>query len=229
MRRTLSLLIALVFLCSCSASVAQREELQFYRDLGQKDEAWVNARARLKGMCPEAPMSVEEYKKRVELYTTGYDSFKGCNFRFIKYSNSPSLDDWHWLWLPSHMTIVKTHEEEARKRFTPKIYEEFMFAVAYHLAEASDSQQISPEEHRLLFNYAWNWMIDQTRKESILLKEASLKAGESDTTILRAISVIGLALAAGLGAYAQGYAQNYRPPTSCLGMRVGPSISMSCR
>lgn len=153
---TISLLLALMFLQACSAIVARQEEAQFHKELTMKDEAWIAARLRLKEICSNPPTSVEEYRRGAELRRAGSDPFRGCDLRLMKLTNSPFTDDWDWVWLPPHTTIVQVHEAELRNRVQLKIYEEYMLAVAYHLARATDTQEITPQEHRLLFNFAWS-------------------------------------------------------------------------
>ncbi len=221
-------IVALIFLQACAGAMARREEAQFEQELKLKDEAWIAARLRLNSMCPKQPTGITEYKKGVQVRHTGSDPFQGCDYRLWKFTNSPYTDDWTWRWLPAHAVIVQVHEEEARKRFTLKIYEEYMLAAARHLANAIDAGEITPEEHRALFNYAWTWMIDQTKNEAVLLRANTIKADEQDARIERALRSTGLALAAGLQAYALANARAYRPPTNCYGQILQSFYTVSC-
>jgi hypothetical protein len=220
--------ISLFILGACAGIGARREEAQFQRELQLKDEAWIAARGRLQSMCPTMPADVDEYKRKSQLRIVGSDPFGGCDLRFFKLTNSPYTDDWQWFWLPGYRTIVDVHEDEARKKITLKIYEEYMVAAARHLAKAIDAAEITPDEHKALFNYAWSWMIDQTRKEAVLLRNNTIKAEEQDAAVRRVLANTGLALAAGLQAYGKSYARSYRPPTNCSGTTIGYTFNVTC-
>ncbi len=228
MRTLIIVIAASAFMNACSGMVARREEVQFEKELQLKDEAWIAARLHLTSMCPKSPNSVEEYNRQMSSKVAGSDPFRGCEFRLWKFTNSPYTDDWTWRWLPAHQVVVRVHEEEARKRFTLKIYEEYMVAAARHLAKAIDAKEITPEEHKALFNYAWSWMIDQTRKEAVLLRNNTIKAEQQDAAVRRILANTGLALAAGLQAYGQAYARSYRPPTNCYGQNLQTTFYVNC-
>ncbi len=174
------------------------------------------------------PANLDEFKQKSQLRLAGADPFRGCDVRYFKLTNSPYTDDWQWIWLPAYSTIVNVHEEEARKKFPLKIYEEYMVAAAHHLAKAIDAAEITPEEHKALFNYAWSWMIDQTKKEAVLLRNNTIKADELDAAIRRVLANTGAALAAGLQTYGQAYARSYRPPTNCSGQMLQSYFYVNC-
>jgi hypothetical protein len=222
------LVLTLIISQGCAGAMARREEAAFQQELVLKDQAWIAARLKLLSMCPPRPTSLDQYKEKVQLRLVGADPFSGCDFRLIKLSNGASLDDWTWFWLPSHTVIVQAHEKALRERVTLRLYDEYMFGIAYHLAKAIDSAELTPEEHKQLFNYAWAWMFERTKNDAILFRQNVIRADEQDAQTRKVIAAIGVGLAAGVQGYAQAYARSYRPPTNCFGTQIAYSFSVTC-
>jgi len=234
-----SIVLALAFLQACQAYKARHQETSFYEDIALKNEAWVQARVRLRAMCPSPPTGVEEYRRGVVLRETGADPFQDCDFRLYKLTNSPQTDDWDLLWFPSYATIVQVHEEELRKRAGLKIYEEYMLAIARYLAAKTDGSDLTPQAQRVLFNYGWTWMINKTNEEAILLRDSTLRAEQLDAQAWQALAKIGQGLAIGVGAAAVAYANQQRTaygtqttlklaPIHCTANRYFNTVHVDC-
>src|SRR5207244_13521200 len=111
-----------------------------------KNEAWQASRLRLTELCPKAPTTLEEYQRGQAAIKAGApDPFHGCNLRIVKATNAPLTNDWQWFCAPPYQTMVAIHEEELRKRVTPKPYEEYMLGLGRFLAKGEEAGTISPK------------------------------------------------------------------------------------
>jgi hypothetical protein len=188
----LSLSFLLLVLPACSAHQARQAIAQRQDELRLNTEAWVAARARLHQMCPVAP-TPEQYRRAKDL--PGADPYGGCDVRLIKASGGLA-DDWQWFWAPSYQTVVAVHEEELRKRVTPRLYEEYLLGQARYLAQKTDAKEITPDQLRRAFNDGWAWMVGKTREEYVLLQQNLQVAEYNDAVTLRTIGEIAVGLAA---------------------------------
>jgi hypothetical protein len=99
------------------------------------------------------------------------DMSYGCDARLFKITNLTTADDWDWDWLPAYQTIVRIHDEELRKRVSPKMYEEYMLGLSKFLAEKADNNIITPEQLKSALNDGWKWMVEQAKMEIKLLQD----------------------------------------------------------
>jgi hypothetical protein len=118
-----------------------------------------------------------------------------CNVRIVKITNAPTFDDWQWDWLPPYETIVSAHEEELRKRVTPKLYEEYMLGLSHYLAQKADGHQITARQFVYAFNTGWKWMFQNVQQEKILLQQNFLAAQYKDAATWNTITTIAAGLA----------------------------------
>ena len=161
--------LCLVLLPACSAMQAREAMSQRAREMKLSNEAWEMARLRLVTMCPDPPKTVAEYQAGILLRKQGKDPFSGCDVRLVKQTNGPALDDWRWYWLPSYQIIITVHEEELRKRVTPKVYEEYILGLSHYLARKTESGEITPQQLMYAFNEGWKWLYGKMQEEQILL------------------------------------------------------------
>jgi len=105
-------------------------------------------------------------------------------------------NDWNWFWAPPYETIIAVHEEELRKRVTPKPYEEYMLGLSRYLGKAADAGAISPGQLVQAFNAGWKYMVDAMQNETVILAN-DLKAAElSDAQTWKTIGEVAVGLAA---------------------------------
>jgi len=164
-------------------------------------------------MCPATP-TAEEYQRGLAQRNAGADPFGGCDRRLVKLTNSEQLDDWVWVWGPPYRTIVGVHEEELRRRVVPRLYEEYMLAMARYLAEQIDRGAITDTQMVAAFNQSWAWMIERTRQEGFLLMDSLRAAQQADAATWNALGAVaaGLALVAGAALVASAPAYRPAPP-----------------
>jgi hypothetical protein len=145
--------------------------------------AWRAARIRLHSMCPAVPKTEAELNHALKVKQAN-----GCYVRFAKDTYLPTVDDWHWHWLPPYRIVAAVHDEELRKRAVPKLYEEYMSALNRYLAEKADSGEITPAQLRYVFNAGWNWLSVKRENERILLQDTVLTAANPDAATRSALS-----------------------------------------
>jgi hypothetical protein len=68
-----------------------------------------------------------------------------------------------------YQTIIAVHEEELRKRVTPKPYEEYMLGLSRYLGKAADEGKIAPQQLVQAFNAGWNYMVNAMKNEAAIL------------------------------------------------------------
>jgi len=176
-------------------------------------EAWEAARHRLHLMCPRVPKTADELTQALSV-----EHENGCYARYAKDTYIPALDDWHWHWLPPYQVVAAVHDEELRKRVTPKLYEEYMSGLNRYLAEKADRGEITPGQFRYVVNAGWNWLTGKLRSKSILLKENSHSAGEDDAVMRTTLTDVAgeLATVATLGLFVSAPDKEYQPaPANC--------------
>ncbi len=212
------LLIALsVTLPACSVSLPGQP--LDYRSSNVKPafEAWEAARHRLHLMCPRVPKTADELTQALSV-----EHENGCYARYAKDTYVPALDDWHWHWLPPYQVVAAVHDEELRKRVTPRLYEEYMSGLNRYLAEKADRGEITPGQFRYVFNAGWNWLTGKLRNESVLLQENTRSAGNDAAIRSTLTDVAGeLATVATLGLFVSAPDKTYQPdPANCYAFPV---------
>lgn len=233
-KASVALLSLSALLSSCAAGQARQAIADQQRQVGMNNEAWMAARQRLHGMCPQAPQSVEEYQRRkLAIRAGGGDSLGGCDARLVKLTNAPRFDDWDWDWLPSYQTIVAVHDEELRKRVVPKVYDEYILGLGRYLAAKADRGEITPQQLMMAFNEAWRWMFGKMREEAILLQQNLVAAQLQDAATINALTGIAVGLAsvasAALQVRAETIAASYRAaPVNCTARQVGAFVNVTC-
>lgn len=188
-----SMLLAtlLLILPACSASRARRlMDIQTAEMQQLSTEAWKAARVRLHAMCPEIPRSMEALERAMRV-----PNENGCSLRFLKASNAPTWDDWHWYWLPPYQIIVAVHDEELRQRVTPKLYEEYMLALTRYLAAKADNGEITAGQLKHALNVGLHWLFGKAHEDELLLQESDRAANPTDAALWNRVNN----LAAGLG------------------------------
>jgi hypothetical protein len=163
----LFLLLAL----GCASHQARQSIEARQKEFALNNEAWQAARMRLTAMCSKAPATLQEYQRGMAMIRSGgQDPFRGCNVRLVKVTNSPVTNDWNWFWAPPpYQTIIAVHEEELRKRVTPKPYEEYMLGLSRYLGKAADEGKIAPQQLVQAFNAGWNYMVNAMKNEAAIL------------------------------------------------------------
>jgi hypothetical protein len=219
---------ALVILPACAASRARRlmdihtAEMQL-----ASTEAWKAARVRLHAMCPEIPRSMEALERAMSV-----PNQNGCSLRFLKASNAPTWDDWHWYWLPPYQIIVAVHDEELRQRVTPKLYEEYMLALTRYLAEKADNGEITAGQLKHALNVGLHWLYGKAQEEELLLQESVYPANPVDAAIWNRVNNVaaGLGFIATTALVASGEASGYpATPTNCYVLPTGNrNYSIQC-
>jgi hypothetical protein len=164
-------------------------------ELDLNNAAWEAARTRLWNMCPNSPKTESEYRKGIQIRSTGNDPFRGCDLRLVKLTNGATFDDWDWLWFPNYTTIVAVHDEELRSRLKPKIYEEYMLGLSRHLAKRADNGEISSQQFMHAFNEGWKWLYTKMEEEQILLQSNLQAAQQADAAGWNALNSIATGLA----------------------------------
>ncbi len=181
-------------------------------------EAWEAARHRLHLMCPRVPKTADELTQALSVEHTN-----GCYARYAKDTYVPALDDWHWHWLPPYQIVAAVHDEELRKRVTPKLYEEYMSGLNRYLAEKADRGEITPGQFRYVVNAGWNWLTGKLRDESILLQENRRATGGDDAAMRSTLTDVAgeLATVATLGLFVSAPDKEYQPaPANCYAYPV---------
>ncbi len=164
-------------------------------------------------MCPRVPKTADELTRALSV-----EHENGCYARYAKDTYVPALDDWHWHWLPPYQVVAAVHDEELRKRVTPKLYEEYMSGLNRYLAEKADKGEITPGQFRYVFNAGWNWLTGKARNEKILLQENTRLAANENPAIRSALSEVAgeLATVATVGLFMSAPDKAYQPePANC--------------
>ncbi len=149
----IALIAASVIFPACSASRLRQKVDAGNAEIQLANQAWQAARIRLDSMCPHAPKTMDEVTQSLEL-----DQKNDCYARLAKDTHAPTLDDWHWRWLPPYQVVIAVYDEELRKRVIPRLYEEYMLGLTRYLAEKADNDEITPEQLRHAFTAGWNWL-----------------------------------------------------------------------
>lgn len=216
---------ALVVLPTCSA----RQVSENHHQISERqllNEAWHAARARLHAMCPEIPRSLEDIERAMSR-----PDDNGCSLRLLKASNAPTPDDWHWYWLPPYQLIISVHDEELRKRVTPKLYEKYMLALTRYLGEKADNGEITMGQLKDTVNVGWHWLSGKMQEERLLLEEAVRSAEAPDPAMWNTMNVVasGLGFVATAALLASGQASAYpAAPTNCYALPNGSNYSIQC-
>ncbi len=209
----LLLLAVVTTIPACSVSAPGQQNGQRFAKPEPALEAWEAARHRLHLMCPRVPKTADELTQALSV-----EQENGCYARYAKDTYVPSLDDWHWHWLPPYQIVAAVHDEELRKRVTPKLYEEYMAGLNRYLAEKADKGEITPGQLRYVINAGWNWLSAKLRDKTILLKENAHSAGEDDSAVRRTLTDVAgeLATLATLGLFVSAPDKDYQPtPANC--------------
>ncbi len=190
-------------------------------------EAWVAARHRLHLMCPRVPKTADELTQALSV-----EHENGCYARYAKDTYAPMLDDWHWHWLPPYQVVVAVHDEELRRRETPKLYEEYMSGLNRYLAEKADKGEITPGQLRYVVNAGWNWLTGKIRNEHILLQENRGSPESKDAATRSTLTDMAgeLATVATVGLFISAPDKEYQPdPANCYAYlaKVG-SYTIDC-
>ena len=215
LNRAFALLLIAVLLIfpACSASLLGQKVDPRSPKSEPALEAWEAARHRLHLMCPRVPKTVDELTQALSV-----EHENGCYARFAKDTYVPTLDDWHWHWLPPYQVVAAVHEEELRKRAIPKLYEEYMSGLNRYLAEKADKGEITPGQFRYVVNAGWNWLNGKMRDERMLLQR-NARSAENDDSAMRSTlaNVAGeLATVATLGLFVSAPDKTYQPdPANC--------------
>lgn len=217
MKTLLILVFSIIFLSGCATietlqqqtAEAKRQEISYYEENRLKGEAWNAARARLLQYCQEPRL---------------YDP---CNRKLMKISADYFIRDWAPMVMPSYSTIVKFHEEEVRKRVTPRIYDEYLIAIGRYAAEQMDKGIISQEEGLDIIQYAFNLAGQAARQNRLLLRYNTLLAEEQEARFWQNLNSILVSLSQSISSYRQVYYQSYRP-INCIASKVGNFINIDC-
>ncbi len=206
------LITALTIFPACSPSLFRQKVDHRSPKTEPALEAWEAARHRLHLMCPSVPKTVDELTQALSV-----EHENGCYARFAKDTYVPTLDDWHWHWLPPYQVVAAVHDEELRKRVIPKLYEEYMSGLNRYLAEKADKGEITPGQFRYVVNAGWNWLNGKLRDERILLHENARSADDDAAMRSTLTDVAGeLATVATLGLFVSAPGKTYQPtPANC--------------
>jgi hypothetical protein len=180
---TALLVAASTIFSACSAS-AIRQKVDIPKPkIELIHQAWEAARLRLHRMCPRVPRTGDELTQALSV-----EQENGCYARLAKDTFMPSLDDWHWHWLPPYQVVAAVHDEELRKRVVPKFYEEYISGLNRYLAEKIDKGEITPAQFRYVINAGWSWLTGKIQNERILLQENMRSAENTDAATRNALS-----------------------------------------
>jgi hypothetical protein len=210
---------ALVILPACSASRIRPEKNDRIAVIPLEIQAWQAARIRLHSMCPHVPKTVDELEQALRVRQEN-----GCYVRLAKDTAAPTIDDWHWHWLPPYQVVVAVHDEELRKRVRPKLYEEYMSGLTRYLAEKADRGEITSDQMKHAFNAGWNWLQAKIRDERILLQENVRTAESADAATREKVTDVagGLATVATLALMVSADDKAYQPaPANCYAFPAG--------
>jgi hypothetical protein len=175
---------------ACSASRLRQKVGDANAEIQLANQAWQAARIRLHSMCPHAPKTMDEVTQSLKL-----DQENGCYARLAKDTHAPTLDDWHWRWLPPYQVVIAVYDEELRKRVIPRLYEEYMLGLTRYLAEKADNDEITPEQLRHAFTASWNWLRGKIQDEPILLKHNVRSAENADAATRDRVTTVAGSLA----------------------------------
>jgi hypothetical protein len=174
---------ASITLSGCSASPVLQKVHNQKPNVELIHQAWEAARLRLHRMCPRVPRTEDELTQALSV-----EQENGCYARLAKDTFMPSLDDWHWHWLPPYQVIAAVHDEELRKRVIPKFYEEYISGLNRYLAEKVDNGEITPGQFRYAINAGWSWLTGKMQNERILLQENMRSAENTDAATRSTLS-----------------------------------------
>ena len=160
---------------ACSVSPVRQKVQDQKPKIELINQAWEAARLRLHRMCPRVPRTEDELTQALSV-----EQENGCYARLAKDTFMPRLDDWHWHWLPPYHVVAAVHDEELRKRVTPKFYEEYISGLNRYLAEKVDKGEITPAQFRYVINAGWSWLTGKMQSERILLQENLRSAENAD-------------------------------------------------
>lgn len=207
------LIVASIILSACSASPVHRKVNGQNPKIDLIHQAWEAARLRLHRMCPHVPRTEDELTQALSV-----EQENGCYARLAKDTYAPTLDDWHWHWLPPYQVVAAVHDEELRKRVTPKLYEEYISGLNRYLAEKIDKGEITPAQFRYVINAGWSWLNGKMQNERILLQENMHSAENVDATTRSTLSNVAgeLATVATLALAVSAPDKTYQPtPANC--------------
>jgi hypothetical protein len=201
MRFSISVALAMfMILTACSASPLRQKASENQKPkIELIHQAWEAARLRLHRMCPRVPRTEEELTQALTR-----EQENGCYARLAKDTFMPNVDDWHWHWLPPYQIVVAVHDEELRKRITPKFYEEYLSGLNRYLAEKLDKGEITMGQFRYVIDAGWSWLSAKMQSEQILLQENMPSVGTADAAStlsnvageLATVATLGLAISA---------------------------------
>ena len=207
-------LVILMILTACSASPLRQKAAENRKPkIDLINQAWEAARLRLHRMCPRVPRTEEELTQALSI-----EQENGCYARLAKDTFMPNMDDWHWHWLPPYQVVAAVHDEELRKRVTPKLYEEYLSGLNRYLAEKVDKGEITMGQFRYVIDAGWNWLSGKMQSEHILLQENLRSAADADTVTRSTLSNVAgeLATVATLGLAISAPDKLYQPaPANC--------------
>lgn len=207
-------LTLLMFVTGCSASPVRERTVEKPKPkIELIHQAWEAARLRLHRMCPQVPRTADELTQALTI-----EQENGCYARIAKDTFMPNVDDWHWHWLPPYQVVAAVHDEELRKRVTPKFYEEYMSGLNRYLAEKVDKGEITMGQFRYVIDAGWKWLSGKMQSERILLQENMPTAGAADAATRSTLSNVAgeLATVATLGLAISAPDKLYQPaPANC--------------
>jgi hypothetical protein len=204
---------AAVILSACSTSRVPRQIAERNAEIPAVNLAWHAARTRLHSMCPRVPKTGDELTEALHVQQQN-----GCYARLAKDTHMLTVDDWHWHWLPPYQVVVAVHDEELRKRVTPKLYEEYMSGLSRFLAVKADNGEITPAQLKYTFNAGWSWLYRKIQEERILLRENLAAAQTADQALREKVTTVagGLATVATLALAVSAPDKAYQPsPANC--------------
>lgn len=207
------IIAAAVIVSACSASRVPRQIAVPNAEMPPANLAWQAARIRLHSMCPRVPKTGDELTEALHVLQEN-----GCYARLAKDTHTLTVDDWHWHWLPPYQIVVAVHDEELRKRATPKLYEEYMSGLSRFLAEKADNGEITPAQLKYTFNAGWSWLNRKIQEERILSQENVASAQSADQGLREKVTTVagGLATIATLALAVSAPDKAYQPsPANC--------------
>lgn len=212
---------------ACSVARFPTTTLNERLEIPTEHQAWNAARIRLHSMCPGVPKTEAELIQALETRQAN-----GCYVRLAKDTHLPTLDDWHWHWLPPYRVVAAVHDEELRKRVVPRHYEEYMSGLNRYLAEKADNGEITPAQFRYVFNAGWNWLSTKIQNERFLLQQNMSSAAGLDSATHSALDNVAgeLATIATLALAVSAQDKRYEPsPASCYAhLREERSYTIQC-
>lgn len=204
----------LMIVPGCSASALREKPVEKQKPkIELIHQAWEAARLRLHLMCPRVPRTEEELTQALSI-----EQENGCYARLAKDTFMPNVDDWHWHWLPPYQVVAAVHDEELRKRVTPKLYEEYISGLNRYLAEKVDKGEITMGQFRYVIDAGWKWLSGKMRSEHILMQDNLRSAGDADAATRSTLTDVAgeLATVATLGLAVSAPDKLYQPaPANC--------------